>query len=88
MDSSCLEEETEDHSSSQLEIPQVDTIKVSKTVEEDLAFDMENENDLWWKATEGNECSKTSIQDPYEDARPPIGSQYMKCHMVKMEDFS
>ena len=41
--------------------------------------------------SEGNECSKSSIQDPYEDERPPIGSQYMKCHMVfsiKMEDFS
>ena len=61
---------------------------------------------LWWKPwhwtrkmgltlvkghTEGNECSESCIQDPYDDDKPPIGSQYMKCHMVfsiKMEDFS
>ena len=49
VNSSCLEKETEDHSSSQQEIPQVDNkfrIKVPKTVEEALALDKENGNGL------------------------------------------
>ena len=41
--------------------------------------------------TEGNEYSKSSIKILDEDETPPIGFQYMICHMVfsiRMEDFS
>ena len=68
-------------------------IKVPKTVEEALALDQENGNDLWWKAIQKQMSAvkvafKIHLDD---DDKPPIGSQYMKCHMVfsiKMEDFS
>ena len=67
-------------------------IKVPKTVEQALALDKENGNDLWWKAMQ-KELSvvKVAFKILDDDERPPIGSQYMKCHMVfsiKMEDFS
>ena len=67
-------------------------INVPKTVEEAMALDMENGNDLWWKATQ-KEISvvKVAFKILDEDDGPPIGSQYMKCCMVfstKMEDFS
>ena len=32
--------------------------------------------------TERNECSKKAFKTLDEDERPPIGFQYMKCHMV------
>ena len=57
-----------------------------------MALDMENGNDLWWKATQ-KEISVVKVAFKIldeDDGPPPIGSQY-KCHMVfstKMEDFS
>ena len=63
-----------------------------KTVQQALALDKENGNDLWWKAKQKEmNAVKVSFKILDEDERPPIGSQYMKCHMVfsiKMEDFS
>ena len=64
-------------------------IKVPKTVEEALALDKENWNDLWWKAIQ-KEMSALKVAFKILD-KPPIVSQYMKCHIVfsiKMEDFS
>ena len=67
-------------------------IKVSKTVEETLALDKENGNDLWWKAIQKEMSAvKVAFKILEDDDKPPIASQYMKCHMVfsiKMEDFS
>ena len=67
-------------------------IKVPKTVEKALALDKENGNDLWWKAIQKEMSAvKVAFKILDEDERPPIGSQYMKCHMVfsiKMENFS
>ena len=67
-------------------------IKVPKTVEEALALDKENGNDLWWKAIQKEMCAgKVAFKILEDDDKPPIGSQYMKCHMVfsiKMENFS
>ena len=67
-------------------------IKVNKTVEEALTLDKEKGNDLWWKAIQKEMSAvKVAFKILGEDERPPIGSQYMKCHMVfsiKMEDFS
>ena len=40
--------------------------------------------------TKGNECCEVAFKILDDDDKPPIGSQYMKCHMVfsiKMEDF-
>ena len=67
-------------------------INVPKTVEKALALDKENGNDQWWKTIQ-KEMSpvKVAFKILDEDERPPLGSQYMKCHMVfsiKMEDFS
>ena len=57
-----------------------------------MALDKENGNDLWWKAIwKEMSAVKVAFKILDEDERPPIGSQYMKCHMVfsiKMEDFS
>ena len=63
-----------------------------KTDEEALALDKENGNDLWWKAI-WKEMSAVNVAFKIleDDDKPPIGSQYMKCHMVfsiKMEGFS
>ena len=67
-------------------------IKVPKTVEEALTLDKENGNDLWRKAIQKEMSAvKVTFKILGEDERPPIGSQYMKCHMVfsiKMKDFS
>ena len=67
-------------------------IKVPKTVEEALALDKENGNDLWWKAIqEEMSAVKVAFKIHDENERLPIGSQYIKCHMVfsiKMEDFT
>ena len=67
-------------------------IKVPKPVEEALALDRENGNDLWWKAIQKEMSAvKVTFKILENDDKPPIGSQYMKCHMVfsiKMEDFS
>ena len=42
--------------------------------------------------TKGNECiEKVALKIFEDDEKPPIASQYMKCHMglsIKMEDFS
>ena len=67
-------------------------IKVSRTVEDALALDKENGNDLWWKAIQ-KEMSAVIVSFKIldEDDKPTIISQYMKCQMVfsiKMEDFS
>ena len=63
-----------------------------KTVEEALALDKENGNDLWWKAIQKEMSAvKVAFKILDQDEKPPVGSQYMKCHMVfsiKMEDFS
>ena len=67
-------------------------IKVPKTVEEALALDRENGNDLWWKAIQKEMSAvKVAFKILEDDEKPPIGSQYMKYHMVfsiKVEDFS
>ena len=67
-------------------------IKVPKTVEEALALDKENGNDLWWKVIQKEMSAvKVAFKILDDDDKPRIGSQYMKCHMVfsiKMEDFS
>ena len=67
-------------------------IKVPLTVEEALALDKENGNDIWWKAIQKEMCTvKVAFKILDEDERPPIGSLYMKCAMVfsiKMEEFS
>ena len=67
-------------------------IKVPKTVEEALTLDKKNGNDLWWKALQKEMSAvKVAFEILDDDERPPIGFQYMKCHMVfsiKMEDFS
>ena len=57
-----------------------------------LTLDKENRNDPWWKVIQ-NEMSavKVAFKILDDDDKPPIGSQYMKCHMVfsiMMEDFS
>ena len=58
-------------------------IKVPKTVEEAMALDKENGTDLWWKAIQKEmSAAKVAFKILDEDERPPIGSQYMKCHMV------
>ena len=67
-------------------------IKVPTTVEEALTLDKENGNDLWWKAIQ-KEMSEVKVAFKIldDDDKPPIGSQYMKCHLVfsiEMEDFS
>ena len=63
-----------------------------KTVEEALTLNKENGNDLWWKAIQKQMSAvKVAFKILDEDERPPIGFQYMKCHMVfsiKIEDFS
>ena len=57
-------------------------IKVPKTVEEALALDKENANDLWWKAIQKKmSAAKVAFKILEVDDKPPIGSQYMKCHM-------
>ena len=57
-------------------------IKVPKTVEEALALDKENGNDLWWKAIQKEmSAAKVAFKILEVDDKPPIGSQYMKCHM-------
>ena len=52
----------------------------------------ENGNDLWWKAIQKKmSAMKVAFKNLDDEERPPIGSQYMKCHMVfsiMMEDFS
>ena len=67
-------------------------MKVPKPVEEALALDKKNGNDLWWKAIQKEMSAvKVAFKILDDDERPPIDSQYMKCHMVfsiKMEDFS
>ena len=67
-------------------------IKVPKTVEEALTLDKENGKDLWWKAIQKERSAvKVAFKVLDKDDKPPVGSQYMKCHMVfsiKMEDFS
>ena len=67
-------------------------VKVPKSVDEALTFDKENGNDLWWKAIQKKMSAvKVAFKILDDDDKPPIGSQYMKCHMVfsiKMEDFS
>ena len=67
-------------------------IKVPKTVEEALTVDKENGNGLWYKAIQKEmSAAKEAFKILDDDERPPIGSQYMKCHMVfsiKMEGFS
>ena len=67
-------------------------IKVPKTVEEALALDKEKGNDLWWKAIQKEKSAvKVAFKILDDDEKPPIGPQFMKCHMVfsiKMEDFS
>ena len=67
-------------------------IKVPKTVEEALPLNKENGNDLWWKEIQKEiSAVKVAFNILDEDERPPIGSQYMRCHMVfsiKMDDFS
>ena len=90
----CLEKETENPSSSQQEIPQDDTqiwYQGDQTVEEALTLDKENGNDLWWKEIQKEMSAvKVAFKILDDDERQPIGSQYMKCHMVfsiKMEDF-
>ena len=53
-------------------------IKVPKTVEEALALDKENGNDLWWKTIQKKmSAAKGSFKIHDEDERPPIGSKYM-----------
>ena len=63
-----------------------------KTVEEALALDKENGSDLWWKAIQKEMSAvKVAFKILEDGDKPPIGCQYMKCHMVfsiKMEDFS
>ena len=63
-----------------------------KTVEEALALGKENGNELWWKAIQKEMSAvKVAFKILEDDDKPPIGSQYMKCHMVlliKMEDSS
>ena len=65
-------------------------IKVPKTVEEALTLDKENGNDIWWKALQKEMSGvRVSFKILDDDERLPIGSQYMKCHIVisiKMED--
>ena len=67
-------------------------INVSKTVEEGLALDKENGNDLWSKAIQKEMCAvKVAFKILDDENKPPIGSQHIKCYMVfstKMEDFS
>ena len=67
-------------------------IKAPKTVEEAFALDKEKANDLWWKAIQKEiRAVKVAFKILEHDDKPPIGSQYMKCHMVfsiKIEDFS
>ena len=67
-------------------------IKVPKTVEQALSLDKENGNHQWWKAIQKEESTvKVAFKILDDEERPPVGSQYMKCHMVfsiKMEDFS
>ena len=67
-------------------------IKVPKTVEEALSLDKENGNDLWWKTIQKEMSAvKVAFKILDDDDRLPIGSQYMKYHIVfsiKMEDFS
>ena len=66
-------------------------IKVPKTVEEALGLDKENGNDLWWKAMQKEMSAvKVAFKILEDDDKPPIVSQYMKCHIVfsiMMEDF-
>ena len=55
-------------------------------------MDKENGNDLWWKAIQKEMSAfKVTFKILDDDDTSPIGSQYMKCHMVfsiKIEDFS
>ena len=96
VDTPCHKKEAEIRSSSQQKIPQNERdkfgIKVAKTVEEALTLDKKNGNDLWWKAKQKEMSAvKVAFKVLDKDDKPPVGSEYMKCHMVfsiKMEDFS
>ena len=61
-------------------------------MEEALTLDKENGNDLWWKVIQKEmNAVKVVFKICDNDGIPPIGSLYMKCHMVlsiKKEDFS
>ena len=61
-------------------------------MKEVLALDKENGNDLWWKVIQKEMSTlKLAFKSLDENEKPPIGSQYRKCHMVfsiKMENFS
>ena len=63
-----------------------------RAVEEALTLDKEIGNDHWWKAIQKEMSAvKVAFKILEDNDNPPIGSQYMKCHMVfsiKMEDFS
>ena len=75
-----FEKETENHSSSQQEIYQKFVINVPKNVEEALAFNKENGNDLWWKAIQKEMSAvKVAFKIIDDEDKPPIGCQYMKC---------
>ena len=67
-------------------------IKVPKTVEEALILDKEIGNVLRYKAIQKEMSAvKVAFKILDDDERQPIGSQYMKYHMVfsiKVEDFS
>ena len=67
-------------------------IKVLTTMEEALALDKENGNGLWWKPIQKEMSAvKVAFKILDNDDKPPIGSQYIKCHMVfsiKTQEFS
>ena len=86
VDNSSLEKETENHSSSQQEIPQDDNKIWDQGAQNcggALALDNKNGNDLWWKAMQKEMSAvKVAFKILDDDERSPIGSQYMKCLMV------
>ena len=54
-------------------------IKAPKTVEQALALDKEDGNDLWWNAIHKEMSAvKVAFKILDDDDKPPIGSQYMK----------
>ena len=63
-----------------------------KPVEEALALDKENGNEQWLKAIQKKMSTvKVAIKILDEDETQPIGSQYMRCHImfsIKMEESS
>ena len=91
----ALKKGTENHSRSQQKIPQVDTQIWDQGAQNcggSCVFGQGNGYDLWWKAIQKQiSAVEVAFKVLDEDERPPVGSQYMKCHMmfsIKMEDFS